>query len=459
MIGLTAGLEIARKALSAYQLAISVYGNNIANVDTPGFSRRRPGLTESEAFELSFGRIGLGVTTATILRMRDVFLDSSYRNATASYARYQSLEQTLSEVEMAIGEPSDVSLGSFLQEFWDAWQELANEPESATSREMVIGKANSLCEAFHRLAGSLNEIRQNLDSEIEGQVDRINSLASRIAYLNKQIVRAECGGREASDLRDKRDQLLDELSEIVDIKTFESHDGAVAVKIGSEALVERGNSFRVNVTERVSRDLVVHDLVIGNADHRLKINGGKLAGLIESRDEVIPGYLEKLNYMAKTLVEKVNEVHEAGYGLDGTSGIDFFEPDNITAATISISEDVLNDPRLIAASNDGTPGNADNALAIAGLRLEGIFGSEGATAEEYYSSIVGDIGIASSRASNQREAQGLLVSEIDNRRESVKGVSLDEEMTNLVASQHAYQAAVKLVGVIDNLMGIVMEML
>jgi len=114
MIGLSTGLEIARKALSTYQLAISVYGNNIANVDTPGFSRRRPRLGESEAVELSLGRIGLGVSTATIRRMRDVFLDVSYRNANASYGRFQAMEQTLSEVEMAFAEPSDSRLFSIL---------------------------------------------------------------------------------------------------------------------------------------------------------------------------------------------------------------------------------------------------------------------------------------------------------------------------------------------------------
>jgi len=459
MIGLSAGLEIARKALSTYQLAISVYGNNIANVDTPGFSRRRPRLGESEAVELSLGRIGLGVSTATIRRMRDVFLDRSYRNANASYGRFQAMEQTLSEVEMAFAEPSDTSLGSILQEFWDSWQELANEPESSTAREMVIGKANSLCDAFRRINTNLVQVRQNIDDEVARQVDVINSLASRIAALNKQIVRAECSGNEASDLRDKRDELLDELSEIVDIRTFESADGTVSVKIGTEALVERGNTVLLRVSERADRDMVVHDIVLGNGDHAIRLTGGKLAGLIESRDVTIPEYLDRLNYMARTLVEKINELHRLGYGLDGTTGIDFFDPDGITAATISVAHDIVNDSRLIAASTDGTPGNADNALAIAGLRLEAIFGSEGATAEEYYSAIVGDVGIESSRAAAQREAQELLVNEIENRRESVKGVSLDEEMTNLVASQHAYQAAAKLVSVIDNLMGVVMELL
>ncbi len=459
MIGLTAGLEVARKALSAYQLAISVYGNNIANVDTPGFSRRRPVLGESEAVELSFGRIGLGVSTSTIRRMRDAFVDRSYWNARASYGHYESMEQTLTEIEMVFAEPSDTSLGSILQEFWDSWQELANEPESPTLREMVLGKAGSLCEAFRRIDSNLNQIRQNIDDEIARQVNIINSLASRIALLNRQIVRAECGGNEAGDLRDKRDELIDELSQIVDIKTFESTDGAVAVKIGSEALVERGNAVVVGLSERADRGMVVHDLILGNSDHVLNLGGGRLSGLLESRDEIIPEYLERLDHMARTLVERINQVHRAGYGLDATTGIDFFDPDGITAATISVSDDLLNDPRMVAASLDGTPGNADNALAIAGLRLEGIFGSDGSTAEEYYSSIVGDLGIASSRASSQRESQELLVNEIDNRRESVKGVSLDEEMTNLVASQHAYQAAVKLVTVIDNLMGVVMELL
>jgi flagellar hook-associated protein 1 FlgK len=208
-----------------------------------------------------------------------------------------------------------------------------------------------------------------------------------------------------------------------------------------------------------SGGVAVTEIKLATGSRSITPSGGRLAGLLEVRDEVIPRYIARLDEIAGTLVESVNEIHRSGFGLDGLDGRDFFDPSKTTAASISVAEGIAGDPSLIAASADGSPGNADGALAVAGLRLEGIFGDSNATADEYYSSVIGELGIESSRASDNKHNQGLLGDEITTRRESVKGVSIDEEMTNLVASQHAYQAAVKLVSVIDTLMGSVIEMI
>ncbi len=459
MIGINSGLEIARKALSAYQLAISVYGNNIANVNTPGFSRKRPEIRESEGLTISSGRVGLGVTTATISRMRDTFLDRSYWDANAAYGRYGSTERLLSELESVLGEPGEVGLITVLQDFWNSWQDLANNPESMTSRAMVITRAQTLCDSLRRAAGNMNVIRLDADNEIVELVNKINSLASRIADLNEQIVRAETSGQKASDLRDKRDYLLDELSEIASIQVFETKDGSVSVRIDGETLVERTSAVLISLIERADGGIVVHDVAIGNGKRTIRPSGGRIAGLLETRDETIPAYLARLDSFARTLVERVNEIHRAGYGLDGETGRDFFDPDGLTASTIAVSQEIIDNPRFIAASSDGSPGNQKNALAIAALRLQGIFGSEETTSEDYIASLIGEIGSVSSRSSSQREAQELLLKEINNRRESVKGVSIDEEMANLIASQHAYYAAAKLVKVVDDLMKAITEIL
>lgn len=459
MIGLNSGLEIARKALSAYQLAISVYGNNIANINTPGFSRKRPEIRESEGLTIQSGRVGLGVTTTTIQRMRDAFLDRTYWDANATYGRYQSAQRLLSELESVLGEPSEVGLVTILQEFWNSWQDLANQPESMTSRMMVVSCAQSLCDCLRRAAGNINVIRLDADNEIVELVNNINSIAARIADLNEQIVRVETSGQKASDLRDKRDYLLDELSEIVNIQVFENKDGSVSVKIGGETLVERKTVVAIGLVERGDGAIVVHDLAIGNSKRVIHPSGGKIAGLLETRDQTIPRYLARLDSFARTLVEKVNQIHSSGYGLDGETGRCFFDPEGITASSIAVSEEIATNPAFIAASSDGSPGNQQIALAIAGLRLEGLFGDQQTTSEDYIASVIGEIGSISSRASGQREAQELLVKEISNRRESVKGVSLDEEMANLIASQHAYYAAAKLVNIIDDLMKAITDIL
>ena len=179
---------------------------------------------------------------------------------------------------------------------------------------------------------------------------------------------------------------------------------------------------------------------------------------LQSRDEILPKYRENLNEIARAIVASVNSSHRSGYALDGTTGRDFFDPTGVTAETIDVSAIILGDVSLIAASTDGSVGNGDNALAIAALRHAGIT-ADGSTIDDYYASVVGSLGIESQTASINREREELLILEIETRRESVKGVSIDEEMTNLIATQHAYEAAAKLVSVVDEMMDTILSML
>lgn len=458
MIGLTAGLEVARKALSSYQLALTVYGNNIANVDTPGYSRRTLLLSEGEGHKIRAGRIGLGVDAVTIRRMRDHFLDDAYRRQSTSLGMYESLEQSLAEVEMVFGEPGDSGLSTVLNEFWDSWQELANQPESPTVRTLVKDKAQSLARVLHQMDRSLVSQVQALDSEDEGHVNHVNGIASAIADYNAKIVASESSGHEATDLRDQRDLLVDQLSEIVDVSVFQRDDGSISVMMGSEALVERADFVQLSVAS-VSRDgMAVKEVRLGEIRRAITPTGGKLGGVLRSRDEIVPKYRDDLNEIARSLVESVNTSHRAGYAMDGTSGRDFFDPAGVTAETIDVSAIILGDVNLIAASSDGSVGNGDGALAIAGLRHAAIT-ADGSTLDDYYASVVGTLGIESETAAINREREELLVLEIENRRESVKGVSIDEEMTNMIAAQHAYEAAAKVISIVDEMMDTVLSML
>jgi len=450
MIGLNAGLEIARKALSAYQLALSVYGNNIANVETPGFSRRRPNLAERQAADLPVGRIGLGVDVESVSRMRDRLLDDIYRRQNAMSARYESMESAFSEIETVLGEPSDTGLGSAISDFWNAWQELANQPESRTARQVVADGATAFSQALNSMDARLQQMRANLDGEIVATVGQVNSLAARIADLNGAVVRGEVTGEEMCDVRDLRDRLLDELSGLVDIRVFEREDGSASVTMGSEALVERTNTVSVGLASESDGVIAVSRVTIGNGARAIRPAGGKLAGLLEMRDDTITDYQSRLDQIAAAIVENVNAAHRTGRGLGGETGTDFFDPAGTTASTIRVSGSILGDLSLIAASADGGPGNSDIALEIAGLRLSALIGD--ATISDYYGSVVGSLGVESSRVASERESQGLMLQEIENRRESVKGVSLDEEMANIIASQHAFEAAAKMVSVIDEMM-------
>lgn len=458
MIGLTAGLEVARKALSSYQLALTVYGNNIANVDTPGYSRRTLLLSEGEGHRVPAGRIGLGVDAVTIRRMRDSFLDDAYRRESTSLGMYESLEQTLAEIEMVFGEPGESGLSTTLNEFWDSWQELANQPESQTVRTLVGDKARALARVLHQMDRSLVNQVQALDTQVDAYVNEINGIAEAIAGYNARIVSSEASGHEATDLRDQRDLLVDRLSSLVDVQVYGRDDGSISVMMGSEALVERADFVRLS-TASVSRGgIAVREVRLGDIARTIVPAGGELGGAIRSRDEILPEYRDDLNEIARAVVESVNASHRSGYALDGTTGRDFFDPAGVTAETIDVSAIILGDVSLIAASSDGSVGNGDNALAIAGLRYAQIT-ADGSTLDDYYASVVGSLGIASESASTSYERAELLVLEIETRRESVKGVSIDEEMTNLIAAQHAYEASAKVISIVDEMMDTVLSML
>ncbi|MGD9141148.1 MAG: flagellar hook-associated protein FlgK, partial [bacterium] len=398
MIGLTAGLEVARKALSSYQLALTVYGNNIANVDTPGYSRRTLLLSEGEGHRVPAGRIGLGVDAVTIRRMRDSFLDDAYRRESTSLGMYESLEQTLAEIEMVFGEPGESGLSTTLNEFWDSWQELANQPESQTVRTLVGDKARALARVLHQMDRSLVNQVQALDTQVDAYVNEINGIAEAIAGYNARIVSSEASGHEATDLRDQRDLLVDRLSSLVDVQVYGRDDGSISVMMGSEALVERADFVRLS-TASVSRGgIAVREVRLGDIARTIVPAGGELGGAIRSRDEILPEYRDDLNEIARAVVESVNASHRSGYALDGTTGRDFFDPAGVTAETIDVSAIILGDVSLIAASSDGSVGNGDNALAIAGLRYAQIT-ADGSTLDDYYASVVGSLGIASESAS------------------------------------------------------------
>ena len=458
MIGITAGLEVARKALSSYQLALSVYGNNIANVETPGFSRRTLLLNEGEGHKLTVGRIGLGVDPVTIRRMRDSFLDDAYRRQNSSLGMYESLEQSLAEIEMVFGESGENGLSVALNEFWDSWQELANQPESRTVRTLVKDRAQTMARVLHQMDRNLVNQLQALDMDLEAYVAKINDTAAAIAELNSRVIASEASGHEATDLRDQRDLLVDQLSKIVDVSVYQRADGSLSVMMGSEALVERADWVRLSVGSVSRGSIAVREVRLGQMNRPIVPSGGELGGLLESRDAIIPKYRENLDEIARAIVSAVNTAHRSGYALDGTSGRDFFDPTGVTAETIDVSAIILADVGLIAASADGSVGNGDGALAIAALRSAPI-ASDGSTIDDYYGSIIGSLGIESESARINRDREELLILEIENRRESVKGVSIDEEMTNLIAAQHAYEAAAKLVTIVDEIMETILSML
>lgn len=450
MYGLFNGLEIGKRALLSSQLAMTTLGHNMANVNTPGYSRQRVNVTSAMPVDTPWGNAGSGVEIKNIEQIRDLFLTGQYRNENASQGRWEFSEKSISQIEGYFNEPQDNSLGDSLDNFWQAWQELANRPEDNASRVSLLEEAKSLINNFHQMDKQLKDLRQNTDNEIKNLVHQLNQYGAQIANLNAQISYQELGSDKANDLRDQRDLLVDELSKYVDVKVVEREKGQTAVLIGAMAFVDGADFLSIGTKVESGDNTTTTKVVWADTDVEIKFSNGQMAAMFQTRDEIIPKYQRAIDELARGIVENVNAVHQTGYGLDEIDGRDFFDAQYTDAAHMSIDIEIINSVDHIAASISGGPGDGSNALAVAkALSQDRVMSSDSTTIREYYGGIVGRLGIESMESTNYKSNYALLVQQIENQRQSVQGVSLDEEMTNLVKFQNAYEAAARVITAMD----------
>lgn len=450
MIGAFQGLELGKRALLSHQYDLTTIGHNISNANTPGYTRQRLNLTATDPYSNTIGSFGTGVKVSSVQQIRDIFLTNQYRQGNAQLGRWSQRQRAMTEVENIFMEPSDSGFNTVLSEFFDTWHTLSQNPESSAGRAAVREQASLVADAFHQMARSLDDLQKSLDDEIAGHVTDINRIAKSLAELNLQIGREELGGATANDLRDKRDQLIDELSRNVDANVLVEKNGIVRVFIGTMELVEKGSFSPLTTKLTYSGTQKRTTVVWQGTSNTMNFASGELAGLVESRDELISEYRDMLNELASNFVTAVNALHRDGYALDGTNGHDFFDPNGLTADKIALSSDIKDDPKNIAASQSGGPGDNANAIAIANLQNALTMSGGTATFNDFYAGLTGVIGVRSAQATDAADNADLLLQQVEMSRQSVQGVSLDEEMANLIAAQHAYDAAARVITTMDS---------
>ncbi len=459
------GLEIGRRALQAQQAALNVTGHNIANANTPGFSRRQISL-ENAISRVNNG-IGSGADVAQIQRQRNSFDDAQMRVQQQLLGRWESLERALGSIEAIFNEPagagsseagtifnepSGMGLSGSLSRFWNAWQDLANVPESGAARAAVRQEADFLVTTLHQYNAKLSETRTELDEQVVWEVEDINEILDQLGDINAALPAAGFSGGDDGDLKDRRDLLLDELSNKIDISITERANGQISVMLSGHNLVD-GDSVSHLRVRQVSQDgRPISQIVYEDDGGVAPISEGRLLGLVAVRDEIVPDLLDRLDQMAVGLVERINSLHRTGFGLDGSTGNNFFDPESTTASNIAIDRAVLEDLDNIAASADGNSGDNGLALAVSAVRNEGILEDGTQTMDGFYNEMLGEIGARSREAQTMAGNNRLFAQQIENRRQSVQGVSLNDEASQLVLFQRAYQAAARAVSIIDDLM-------
>jgi len=457
MGGIFQSLEIARKALWTSQAALNITSNNIANINTPGYSRQRAELSSSSPIDFGFGPIGTGVLINSVTRSRSALLDGNLR---VSYTRsgYAQTEETmLTQLDSILREPGEGGLANIMNEFFNEWSNAANNPESSSSRDVLLQKGTNLANTFNRIYQQMNNQKAQVANESQSTVGQMNQVLEQLANLNKKINYSEVSGGQANDLRDKRDLLLDKLSEYGKVNFVESSQGMLNVSFEGVTLVS-GSNFSALKSDIVTNAKGEKELQISieKSSQTFAINTGKMGSIVNQYNNYLPDKMEKLDTLAGTLMNEVNKIHSASYGLpQGTppspsTGINFFSGDS--ASSMKINQRVLENPDNIAFSVSGEPGDTEAAITIANLANSQLMDGRSSTFSDYYSSFSTQIGLDIENIQMEVSQEGLIVAQLETQRDAYSGVNLDEEMINLTRFQRSYEAASKVVRTIDEMM-------
>ncbi|HAG11537.1 MAG TPA: flagellar hook-associated protein FlgK [Desulfotomaculum sp.] len=437
MSGTFSGLEIIRRSLSTYQQAVETTQNNIANANTEGYSRQRVVLSATGTSlppSLSKEQINAGVEIKSIQRMRDDFLDPQLRANLSEIGYWEEMESELAKVGYLFTDTTGTGVSSLLTEFWNSWQELSSNPQESSARQNITHTAATLTSYLNYLTSQMETAHTEIESSLASKVSEMNELAASLADVNQAL--KKCVTAENNTLMDQRDHLLDEMSRLSDITiTFNDNNTATVVAYGK------------TIVEGQDADpLLESDLSSGK---------GELGGLLAAKQSV-EDYQDKMNLFIQTLADKVNEIHEDGYTLNDEQGVAFFTVQDTAAGNkeISVNEDILNDPNNIAAAQESSsPSDGRNAMAIAGINNTAGYAELGNNSlAGYYSQLITTIGSDQDQAGKNADFFNSIGLQFEAQRQSLSGVSIDEELTMLMQYQFTYQALSKAMSIFDDML-------
>jgi flagellar hook-associated protein 1 FlgK len=586
MSGIGMVLDIATSALSAQQQSIDVTAHNIANVNTEGYSRQSPDLETKQPMLTNGLIMGRGVDVKTVTQASDQFIENKLMQENSNLSSSSEMEKYMQVLEGYFNETSNTGMSTMLNNFWNNWYDISNNPSGSAERNSLYENSTLLTEQFNSLGSDLSQVKSDLTNSVSSGIGTINQITQEIAQLNDQIVGME-SDNTANDLRDKRNALVSQLNEYLDVKTFDQSNGSLTIVSAKGCTLVQGSSnYELEMGGTNGNRVIWQDSSGRDVDITDYINNGKLGGWLDMRDEVAGKYQLNLDALAKEFIWSVNQQHSQGVGLEGfstvtgsnkvldndqglgtiDSGLDYSDkisdgtfnlwvydatgnvvgsatPITIDAGTTTLTD--LRDEINTAATNIGAPittsitadgklkidadsgytfafsddtsnvlaalgvntfftgsnasnvavndiiglnpsniaagqvssdgaiaaGNNANALAVTDLqntsmsipqwtcdRINGnTQGSTTSTISDYYNSMLGSIGIASASASRDKSFAESMVNEISNIRNSISGVSLDEELTNLIKYQHAYAAATKLISTTDEMLNTLLQ--
>lgn len=469
------GLGIGISAIYANQRALDVTGHNISNVNTPGYTRQM--ISNSSSFYQKLGQtgngkllqLGYGVDVQEIKQYRDEYLDRKIKRENSNLGYWDARQSSISELEAIFNDNSEEGLQSVMNNFWNSWEQLSKPTGGLTARAIVKESAISFIESVKYIDSMLINYRKSKDNEIIENVGRVNEIAKRITQLNMDINKVENHGVVANDYRDEREKLIDELSTKVKVQIVNSEKMKIAIE--GRLLVDDTRYDQIQVTPDSNLNGFVK-LSWESTGEDAVVIGGSIKSLFEARDELVYGFNTKLNELVRGVAAEVNAIHFSGYGIKDAVNRNFFinELDG-TGNGIDISNLAFN-PELNSFDNIASAETAYNvednriALKIAELRhLDAFSGDKYETDsnlrknnfDEFYRSIISELGNKGQEAVTAAKAQKLLIDQVEYRRQSVSAVSMDEEMSNLIRYEHSYNAAARIVNAMDEMLEVIIN--
>ena len=436
------GLNIGRSALYAHRRALDVTGHNLANVNTPGYSRQRVELTADAgptkaAIFSNWDGGGQGVRAGDLTRITDRFLEARGLQEHATDANLTQAKTVMNNIELAVAEPSDTGLGSQINQFMSAWDDLANQPDNMAARSQLVEQAKTLTAGFALLDGTMASLASSSTNELSATVADINTIASQVAGLNNQIRGSVTQGLPSADLMDQRDLLVQQLSQLAGVTVRQQDDGVVDVYLGSASLVRGDKASPLSIDNTSTPGTV--NVKIDALGVTVPLDG-KAGALQTAVNVTIPSYRSQLTAVAQKLNDEVNAMHTTGFDLNGAAGQAFFQ---MGPTGIQVNPVIANDPTKIAVAATATA-LRDGSVANKIAQLNGAGG--------LYNTMVQRLGVESQTINRKSTIQSGIVQQVDAARDAASGVNIDEEMTNMISIQHAYDAAARFITAVDSML-------
>lgn len=469
-------MDVGKRSMMNSQTALQTVGHNIANKSTEGYSRQRVDMKANDPVGSGNLRIGMGAKASGVSRINNQFMEKQIEKEGNVFGQKQGKAETLMRVEQVFNEQLNKGLNKTMGDFFNAFRELSNNPESLAIRNLVKESAENLAGDFKKTDSMLKKIQGEADYQVQVQVAEINSNIKEIANLNERIRNAEVGGmQEANDERDRRDVLVKELSQKVNIRYGEGKDGQFSITAGNNAILVSGSSFReltVSSTGQNKSGTITKGE--GNAEIFYKatdsgtpvnitrqITGGHLGGVLEIRDSFINDLRNQVDTLAHVVSKEVNAAHMQGFDRYSQTGNVFFDPiADIKGAAekISVNESLALDVgRISAAGQANAPGDNRIANVISSLQYQQVMDGN-STFDDFYNNMVGSVGVVTSRANHELESQKDSLSQLKNLRESISGVSLDEETAKMIEYQKMFEASARLIRTSDEMLDTVLNL-